>query len=224
MVAVIRRVAGLLALALAAGCSGNSAAPADPALVSVPAESGQALVVRPAGGSPIRVTVAAWERRDGGWTAALPGRPGVVGRTGFAEPGAKREGDGHTPSGVYPLGPAFGYDESIETGLDYRRATADDFWVDDPESPQYNRWVHGKPEARSFERLRRDDDLYRYAAVIGYNTDPVLPGRGSAIFLHVWSGPESPTAGCVALAEADVLRLLRWLDRGRRPVVVLNPP
>ena len=57
--------------------------------------------------------------------------------------------------------------------------------------------------------------------MLEHNTDPVVPGKGSAIFLHVWSGPGKPTAGCVAAAEADVRRLLGWLDRARRPVCVV---
>jgi L,D-peptidoglycan transpeptidase YkuD (ErfK/YbiS/YcfS/YnhG family) len=219
----IRTVLGLAAL-WAAGCFGGAAAPADPSLSALPVETSQALVVRPANGSPVRVTVAARERRGAGWTAALPAMEGVVGRNGFAAPGAKREGDGKTPAGVYPLGPAFGYDPHVETALEYWQATADDIWVDDPDSPQYNRWVHGPTAARSFERMRRDDDLYRYGAVIRYNTDPIVPGLGSAIFLHVWSGPGKGTAGCMALSREDVVALLRWLDRAKNPVIILDSP
>ncbi len=53
----------------------------------------------------------------------------------------KKEGDGKTPSGIYPLGPAFGYASSMDTGLAYRQATDNDFWVDDVRSLQYNQWV-----------------------------------------------------------------------------------
>jgi L,D-peptidoglycan transpeptidase YkuD (ErfK/YbiS/YcfS/YnhG family) len=70
--------------------------------------------------------------------------------------------------------------------------------------------------------MKRTDELYEFGAVIEYNTDPVVPGHGSAIFLHVWSGPQSSTAGCVALAKDDVRRLLRWLDRNKNPVIALN--
>ena len=106
--------------------------------------------------------------------------------------------------------------------MDVRQVTADDYWVDDPDSPQYNRWVHGKPAAKSFEKLLQP--AYKLAVVIEYNTDPVVPGAGSAIFLHVWDGPDKPTAGCVALDEGHVHLLVRWLDRRRNPVIVLNQP
>ncbi|MFN9704555.1 MAG: L,D-transpeptidase, partial [Planctomycetota bacterium] len=112
-------------------------------------------------------------------------------------------------------------DESFATGLDYVAATADDHWVDDPRAAQYNQWVVGATGV-SAERLRRDDGQYDVAVVLEYNTDPVVPGRGSAIFLHVWSGPGTPTAGCVAAAAADVRRLLGWLRRAQRPVCVVT--
>ena len=106
------------------------------------------------------------------------------------------------------------------TGLRYVAVTDDDHWVDDPRAPQYNQWVVGAPGV-SAERLRRDDGQYDVAAVLEYNTDPVVPGNGSAIFLHVWSAPGQSTSGCVAAAEADVRRLLGWLDRAQRPVCVV---
>ncbi|MBI3618052.1 MAG: L,D-transpeptidase family protein, partial [Candidatus Omnitrophica bacterium] len=74
----------------------------------------------------------------------------------------------------------------------------------------------------SHEVLRRSDGLYKYAVVIEYNTDPAIPGMGSAIFLHVWRGANKPTAGCVAMAEIDLLRLLQWLDARQNPVILLQ--
>jgi L,D-peptidoglycan transpeptidase YkuD (ErfK/YbiS/YcfS/YnhG family) len=113
---------------------------------------------------------------------------------------------------------------ACETKLTYRQATARDFWIDDPKSPDYNRWVTAdQPPAVSHELMRRGDEVYRHGAVIEYNTAPVVSGKGSAIFLHVWRGPGRPTDGCVAVAEPDLLRLLKWLDKAQKPVVVLNP-
>jgi L,D-peptidoglycan transpeptidase YkuD (ErfK/YbiS/YcfS/YnhG family) len=78
------------------------------------------------------------------------------------------------------------------------------------------------PKTNSFERLKRDDDLYKYTIVIEYNTRPIVAGDGSAIFVHVWRSAESPTAGCVALSERNVKRLLKWLDVSKQPVIVLE--
>ena len=146
----------------------------------------------------------------------------MIGRNGLAPAGEKKEGDGRTPSGTYPLGPAFGYASSINTGLFYRQATDIDFWVDDIHSMQYNLWVRGTPAANSFERMKRHDDLYQYGVVIGYNMHPVVPGAGSAIFMHVWRRYNSPTSGCVALNQRYLRKILRWLDRQYQPVIIME--
>jgi L,D-peptidoglycan transpeptidase YkuD (ErfK/YbiS/YcfS/YnhG family) len=180
----------------------------------------QAIVVWSSGQSGFDAKLTAWQRGSNGWNWVLGPIPAVIGPNGFAPSGEKREGDGRTPSGTFRIGTAFGHDAALETKLRYRQATADDFWVDDPQSPQYNRWLTGKPDAKSFEKLRQP--AYKYAAVIEYNTDPVVPGKGSAIFLHVWGGPDKPTAGCVAVSEDQLVELLRWLDKRQKPVIVLN--
>jgi L,D-peptidoglycan transpeptidase YkuD (ErfK/YbiS/YcfS/YnhG family) len=213
----------VVAALLAAGCARQGQPPTSPA-PGLPVDAEQVVVVRPIPGALSRVGVSAWERDEGRWAPRWTDLPGVIGRGGFAPAGQKREGDGRTPSGVFRLERAFGYDADLVTGLTYRQATTNDSWVDDPQSPNYNRWVTGRPRSGSFEQMRRDDDLYRVGAVIEYNTESILPGFGSAIFLHVWAGPDRPTAGCVALAEPDVRRLLRWLDRRCRPVIALGSP
>ena len=148
--------------------------------------------------------------------------PAVIGRNGLADAGQKKEGDGKTPSGIYDLGTAFGYSPSVKTGLDYRQTGADDFWVDDAASAQYNQWVKGVVRANSFEKLKRDDHLYALAVVIEYNTRPVVPGAGSAIFLHVWRRYDHATAGCVALSQRYLRHILKHLDRSKGPVIILE--
>jgi len=168
--------------------------------------------------------VYALEKSFFSWRQAMEPFDAVIGRNGFAPQNEKREGDGRTPSGVYRLGTAFGYSESINSKMPYRQALPDDFWVDDPNAPDYNRWVkQSETRAASFETMRRSDSLYKYGIVIEYNTDPVIQGRGSAIFMHVWRGPGSSTAGCVAVSEPDILRILSWLDPVAHPVMVINP-
>lgn len=192
----------------------------DPALGALPADAGQAVVVRAAAAGRCEAAWQAWERAGDGWRAVDDPVACVVGRGGVVDAAQKREGDGGTPAGAWPLRRAFGTAPAFATGLRYVPTTADDHWVDDPRAPQYNQWVVGAPGV-SAERLRRDDGQYDLAAVLEYNTDPVTPGKGSAIFLHVWSGPGQPTAGCVAAAAGDVRRLLGWLDRSRRPVCLV---
>jgi len=170
---------------------------------------------------PYQAILSTWQKKGDSWHRLYVMRA-VIGRNGMAPQGEKREGDGRTPSGVYPLGPAFGYAPSIATNLSYRQATKDDFWVDDVGSLQYNQWVKGKPNARSFEKMKRLDNLYQYGIVIGYNTDPIVPGLGSAIFMHVWRRYDSSTAGCVAVNQRYLRRILRWLAQENKPVIILE--
>jgi L,D-peptidoglycan transpeptidase YkuD (ErfK/YbiS/YcfS/YnhG family) len=168
----------------------------------------------------------AFEKRNGIWEATTATMNAVVGKHGFTLPEHKKEGDSKSPAGIYKLGTAFGTAEK-PSGLawPYRKATRCDYWVDDPTSSDYNTWVHytGQPKKRwkSFERLAITP--YKYALVIQYNDDPIVPGKGSAIFMHIWRGPASYTAGCVALPEKNLLSLLRWLDPQKHPVIVQGP-
>ena len=170
----------------------------------------------------MNTTLTGWEKEDNAWHLIFESMPAMLGKNGVARIFDKKEGDGRTPLGIFKLRRAFGYLPSVETGLVYTQVTENDFWVDDPDSPQYNQWVKGPPNAKSFEKLRRDDDLYKYAIVIEYNTDPIIPGKGSAIFLHVWRDDKTPTAGCVAVSEENLLKLLQWLDSKKEPVIILD--
>lgn len=182
----------------------------------------QAIVVDPGAAGGCAATVTAWERTDGRWRQASAAMEAVIGRGGFVAPEAKREGDGGTPRGVYALSLVFGYGPEAATAMPYRRITAADRWVDDPASPDYNRWVTGETAAASWEEMLRPDGLYRHGIVVEYNTAPVVPGKGSAIFVHVWKGPGEATAGCAALAAADLVHLIAWLNPKAEPVIVLG--
>ena len=207
-----------LLLSALAGCA--AAPTAEPLLATVPLGSAQVLVVRASGGVPFVAILTAYERAGAAWARVGSAMPATLGRTGIIPGEQKREGDGHTPAGLHGIGLAFGYEKSLATGLAYRQATDDDYWVDEPSAPSYNRWVKGKPSV-SAERMRRDDGAYEVGAVLEWNTELPVPGRGSAIFLHVWGGRDEPTAGCVAMSEADVRRVLAWLDRRRQPVILI---
>lgn len=167
------------------------------------------------------VTIHAVERNNGVSQIVFPSFTGSIGEKGFAAIGHKREGDGKSPSGVFPLGIAFGYDPSVVTKMPYRQAIEDDFWVDDVNSEDYNKWVKGEPNAASWEKMRRDDDQYKYGVVIEYNTDPIVKGKGSAIFLHAWKDG-GPTLGCVSMPEEMVLKILGWLDPAKRPLIIMG--
>lgn len=168
-----------------------------------------------------RTKLYAMEKRENKWQMAFEPFDAVIGTNGFAPEGEKREGDGRTPSGIYPLKMTFGYDAAIGTKMPYRQALNDDVWVDDPSSGDYNRWVKKSATlAASYEMMKREDNLYKQGVIIEYNTDPVIKGNGSAIFLHIWKGEGIPTAGCVAVSEEDIIKILGWLDPSASPLII----
>ncbi len=167
--------------------------------------------------------VHALEKHAGIWKAAFEPFNAVIGKNGFAQPGEKREGDGKTPSGIYPLKMTFGYDQFIKTKMPCRQALADDVWVDDVNADDYNRWVKkGATQAKSYEKMKRDDNLYKYGIVIEYNTNPVVKGYGSAIFFHVWGGENVTTEGCVAVSEENIIKILEWLNPKAKPLIIMG--
>jgi len=184
-------------------------------------DESQIIIVNNNGG--IGAVVTTYEKINGEWRKALPNMSAVVGKSGIST--KQKEGDGITPTGVYTLGTAFGWGEKpAGVKLPYRTTTANDYWIDDPASSDYNKWVtyNGNPTTRwnSYEILKQP--LYKYAVAINYNTNPIVKGKGSAIFLHVWRSSTSPTAGCVALAEENVKKLLTWIDPVKKPIIVIG--
>jgi L,D-peptidoglycan transpeptidase YkuD (ErfK/YbiS/YcfS/YnhG family) len=168
-----------------------------------------------------RPQLYAMEKNGDGWKSVFEPVHAVAGRNGFAAPGEKKEGDGKTPSGIFPLKTTFGYAETVETKMPYRQALADDIWVDDVNAADYNRWVKQQETlASSYEMMKRDDDLYKFGIVIEYNTNPVIREKGSAIFLHIWKCPGLPTAGCVGVSEENILKILQWLDPAESPLII----
>lgn len=134
----------------------------------------------------------------------------ALGPGGIVPPAQKQEGDGAAPSGTYDLRQVFYRPDRLaepETDLTVTPLTKQDLWCDDPNNPHYNSHVRAPFEA-SHERLWRDDHLYDVIVVLGINDDPVVPGKGSAIFLHLARGDYEPTEGCVAVNLTDMKGIL----------------
>ncbi|MBW7851780.1 MAG: L,D-transpeptidase family protein [Rhodospirillales bacterium] len=129
---------------------------------------------------------------------------------------AKVEGDGATPAGRHPLRRVLYRPDRVTppvTGLPVAALSPNDGWCDDPAHGDYNRMVRLPHPARC-EALWRDDAIYDVIVVLGYNDDPVVAGRGSAIFLHVARPGYASTEGCVALSLPDLLTVLRDASAG----------
>jgi L,D-peptidoglycan transpeptidase YkuD (ErfK/YbiS/YcfS/YnhG family) len=177
-------------------------------------------------------TGLAWGAGEGGG-GAMDGAP------------VKQEGDGRSPAGAFPLVAAFGYGGGADAArLPFHPVAGGTVCVDDPGSPLYNAVVDsadaGGARWASAERMREVAG-YRRGVVVGYNGARVgasrraappptaaaggapRPGLGSCIFLHVWDGPDRPTAGCTAMADSAMAGVVAWLDPGARPALVQLP-
>jgi L,D-peptidoglycan transpeptidase YkuD (ErfK/YbiS/YcfS/YnhG family) len=133
----------------------------------------------------------------------------------------KREGDGGTPAGIWPLREVLYRPDRLAmpvTRLPVRPLQPYDGWCDAPGDARYNKPVR-LPYPASAEQLWRGDHLYDLIVVVGYNDAPVVPGKGSAIFLHLARSDYAPTAGCVAFARRHLLSILRAVDTRSRLIV-----
>lgn len=148
-------------------------------------------------------------------TDGTTGWPAAIGRGGLRID--KREGDGATPVGSWPLRRVMYRADRLPapppTGLPVSAIGPADGWCDDPADPAYNLPV-ALPYPASHERLWRDDHVYDVVVVLGHNDMPPVPGLGSAVFLHVARPGYLPTEGCVALALPDLLALLARAQPG----------
>ena len=143
--------------------------------------------------------------------------PCALGRAGVRA--NKQEGDGATPVGIFALRRLWYRADRLEAppmrDTAMRAIGRDDGWCDDPQSVEYNRPI-SLPHPARHERLWRDDALYDLMVELGYNDGPIVPGAGSAIFLHVARPDYGPTEGCVAIAKGDLLRLLATVGPNTR--------
>ena len=137
--------------------------------------------------------------------------PCALGRSGIV--GDKREGDGGTPIGTFPLRELRYRADRLERPVSILKThiiTLNDGWCDAPDDANYNRFVT-LPYEPSHETLTRADGLYDIVIMLGYNDDPVIAGRGSAIFFHLAKEKENSlqaTEGCIALRLTDMQRVL----------------
>ncbi len=142
----------------------------------------------------------------------------------------RHEGDHATPIGVFGIGLTMYGNEPDPGGLHYRyhQLVCGDWWDEDPFSPRYNQFVYvpcgvAPGFAGWSEALWTETVAYPYFAVIKFNMDPTVAGPaapGSGIFLHSWM--DGPTEGCVALPEAELLDVLRWLKPSADPVIEIG--
>lgn len=172
----------------------------------------------------LKANIRLYEKTGNKWKF-IKTYPAVTGKSGLSF--TKKEGDGATPTGMYEIGRMFGYGKKpAGVRTSYTVTNQFHYWVDDPKSADYNKWIYyrGNPASRwkSFERLNHE--LYKHAIVIRYNENPIVKNAGSAIFLHRWRTSTTPTAGCLALSESHLIALMKWLDPVQSPKIVIGTP
>ncbi|MBL6445537.1 hypothetical protein JMN32_04410 [Fulvivirga sp. 29W222] len=210
--------------------------------LSIPGSHQQVVLVTTSDWDTKTGTLQCYSRANGNWTKhgervevslgknGLAWGRGLHANTSVVE---KVEGDGKAPAGVFLFDFVFGYEKVAPAGtlFPYRQSTARDYFVDATGSDDYNQWVSvpadqpNEPKRywASFERMKRSDHLYELGIVVQHNYNPPVPGKGSAIFLHVWRSPGSPTLGCTAMSKENLMKLLGWLDPEKEPLLIQVP-
>jgi L,D-peptidoglycan transpeptidase YkuD (ErfK/YbiS/YcfS/YnhG family) len=213
-------LAAVLAAVLGTACPANLANQLRPA----PAGN-QLVTVEAATSRTSHATLRTWRRAGNRcWVAAAGPYPARVGYNGLRA--NRREGDGTTPVGTFRIGPVmYGIRPNPGVRYPYRRLRCGDWWVEDPRSPHYNTFRHvpcgQKPPFRTTTPdMSRETRAFPHLAVVEFNMRPVVPGRGSGIFLHAQTG--RATAGCISLRRDDLVRVLRWLDPGAQPRIAIG--
>ncbi len=216
-------IASLLASTLAAACPPNDANRLRPL---VPASSRQLITVTAATARTTFANASLWRRSGRCWVRAGGPYPARVGRNGLRAD--RHEGDGTTPIGTFRIGRTmYGNEPNPGVRFRYVRLRCGDWWVEDPASPYYNTFRRlpcgVRPPFRvTTPDMSKDRRAYAHLAVIEFNMHPIVPGRGSGIFLHAQTG--GPTNGCVSLRRGDLVRVLRRLSPAAAPRIAIGTP
>jgi L,D-peptidoglycan transpeptidase YkuD (ErfK/YbiS/YcfS/YnhG family) len=204
--------------------------------------SSQVIVVTATNARTSFARVSAYEKRaNGTWSTVIDATPARLGYSGSIKASARRQGTGKTPIGTFPIVTTFGRLADPGTQMPYVRFDRNDAWTYNPRSPStYNLFQTANRSWRSFgsyvEWLWRYGSQYNYVAVLDYNLpkgavrtgadgirraeNPANTSKGGGIFLHVTNG--KPTAGCIAIPQAQMAKVMRWIDPAKQPVVVVT--
>jgi L,D-peptidoglycan transpeptidase YkuD (ErfK/YbiS/YcfS/YnhG family) len=208
---------GVGALFVAVPTAANAAPGVNPNGMRGLGAATQVIEIASDGMDTTHATARTYRLTDHGWRVVHRGMPARLGWGGLSHAATRVAGDGTTPIGDY--GFVFDFGSRADPGVDgfeWRHLRPGDCWAGT--RADYNRWVERRPCAPEDEDLWLNAGLaYRYAAVIDFNYEHPVFGRGSGIFLHV--SHHSPTAGCVSLPERDLLAVLRWMRPGARILI-----
>ncbi|MGJ8654982.1 MAG: L,D-transpeptidase family protein [Akkermansiaceae bacterium] len=212
----------------------------------LPANSRQVIIGIAPENNSSHVTLSLFEKSNSGWSQTGSALKGRLGKNGLAwgiglHPSnlagiRKKEGDGRSPAGIFRIGSesgyAFGYAPAIQKlpSLPYKQITTKDLWVEDTQSPYYNRHILIPHEPKNTwekqAQMRQGDHAHSLKLFIAHNEATsrkrATPNAGSSIFFHIWRGGGSkPTAGCTTMHETQLKSLISKIDPNKNPVYVL---
>jgi len=213
----VRRLIALAALTLPLALTSTPALASYPNVLDHMGSATSVAIVTTSSWHSTRGGMTLWQKSGTGWHAVRAGIPVWVGRNGFQYATRRHEGDGTTPAGKFPMRFAFGARANPGAKLSWTALHSDSCWSG--ERMDYNTYVRRTCTSRDENLWASRAVAYRYAAVVGFNDNPAVWGRGSGIFLH--ETLNQATSGCVSMSETNLLWTLRWMPKGAW--VVMGP-
>ena len=202
--------------------------PATPFPVAVSVGNATQVITVKANGT--YATVTAWQKTGTTWKALYTTSAARVGANGITNGATRTQGTDTTPTGTYTITQGFGNGANPGTAMPYHVVTSQDWWDEDPTSAYYNTMrttaqggfhlTQDGPDGS--EQLADYPVQYHNALVINFNMDPAVHTRGAGIFLHDLGPEAGPTAGCVALPEAVMTDIIRWINPANHPVIAIG--
>jgi len=175
-------------------------------------------------------TVQLWQKTGTTWKSVYATVYARVGANGITNGATRVQGSNTTPTGTYTITQGFGVGADPDTKMPYHVVTSEDWWDEDPTSAYYNQMREASqggfhltqdgPDGS--EQLIDYPVQYHNALVINFNMDPAVRGRGAGIFLHDLGPEAGPTAGCVAVPEVTMTRIMQWIDPAQHPVIAIG--
>jgi L,D-peptidoglycan transpeptidase YkuD (ErfK/YbiS/YcfS/YnhG family) len=208
---VRRLVAVIAAAAIAMATAPASHAENTPWFARSVGYATQVISVVGVGGSSAKMDV--WQRTEAGWQPIGAGIPAHVGSAGMTP--QSKDGYPATPMGIFTLDYVFGTAPSPGGGLQYLQVGSDDWWDGDGSSPTFNTHQHCRKDQCHFDTSASENlDIpeYVHSVVMGVNTRERIPANGAGFFLHSTDG--GPTAGCVAIDDGTLVKIIQWLRPG----------
>lgn len=222
-------------------------APWHPTRLSHVGDARQLIVVNAANWSTSYATLRRYEKTAGVWRQVGGGLPARIGRSGFTRAAGRVQGSGESPAGTFTITQTFGAFQQPAMKMPYLKFDGDDFWPYDPRDPetynvlQTNRSPNAdwRNDGNWSERFVDYGSVYHFGAVINFNAPTwtyfnartgqreaaprarANTARGGGIFLHASSSRS--TAGCVSVDYWETRRIIRWLDAGKKPRIVMAP-